>query len=518
METCKATIQEGPRKGNRCKFPPNSTMYCGRHQRNKIYDDGMAEGKKWCRLFFRGCSNEVLEDGMTSCEDCRTKLMKKENHCKHEGCTFKTNDEYCKKHVRDIYYSEEKEKGIAYCDIARGCFTILDGSKKSCDSCLEKIRETDKKRLDSRRQLIEVAQTTNNTTRCCVKCTKDFESFQTGHRKDSMHCKECLEKQAKCDKKREGRVRNYKEERLNNLEASYKTHTVESLKRGYGDFQINFDEFKELVTSACHYCKSKTDSEAVGIDRINNDIGYTKENCVPACWTCNRMKHFYHPAFFIEKCKIMAKHMIPSKAFYKKWSLYYTRTNYRNYSAYKREAEGRKLEFEITQEQWNWLSRSPCYLCGFQSAKGIGLDRVDNTIRKYSIETSRPCCGSCNSMKNEMTLPDLLQKCKVISEAYPSYEQFASVPISKNPLKPLKEVKEPRTYWKASTVYYAIMSNSTEDFYETYKSSIIEDEFTDLCKVVKSSPKDAAQKRIDTFLQTMRKRRYRKNHINTPSK
>lgn len=118
-------------------------------------------------------------------------------------------------------------------------------------------------------------------------------------------------------------------------------------------------------------------------------------------------------------------------------------------------------------------------------------------------------------MKNEMSLPDLLQKCKVISEAYPSYEQFASVPISKNPLK---EVKESRKYWKASTVYYAIMGNSTEAFYEAYKSSIIEDEFTDLCKVVKSSLKDDAQKRIDTFLQTMRKRRYRKNHINTPSK
>lgn len=209
--------------------------------------------------------------------------------------------------------------------------------------------------------------------------------------------------------------------------------------------------------------------------------------------------------------------MIPSKAFYKKWSLYYTRTNYRNYSAYKREAEGRKLDFEISQEQWDWLIRSPCYLCGFQSAKGIGLDRVDNTIRKYSIETSRPCCGSCNNMKNEMSLSELLEKCKVISEAYPSYEQFASLPVSKNPLKPLKEVKEPRTYWKASTVYYAIMSNSTEAFYEAYKSSIIEDEFTDLCKHVKCSPKDAAQKRIDTFLQTMRKRRYRKNNINTPS-
>jgi hypothetical protein len=518
METCKAIIQEGPRKGKSCEFPPNSTMYCGRHQRNKMYDDGVAEGKKWCRFFFRGCDT-VLDPASdaSSCEKCKDALSNKKNACNHEGCKFKTNDTFCKKHERDVYYIEEKEKGVRYCDIARGCFTILNESKKSCDDCLEKIRKTDSARYKGRKELIMAAQASNSTTRSCIKCTKEFQAFKTCNEKDSVHCKLCLEKHTNQDRKREGRVRNYKEERLNNLESSYKVHISESLKRGYGDFQLNFDDFKELVTSPCHYCKIKKESEAIGIDRVNNDIGYVKENCVPACWKCNRMKHFYHPAFFIEKCKIIAKKLIPDNAFYNRWSLYYSRSCYRNYTTYKREAEGRNIAFEITQQQWDWITRSQCYLCGFQNPKGIGIDRQDNTVRSYTIENCRPCCGSCNSMKNELSLQDLLEHCKVVSDAYPTYEHFSSIPILKNPLKVTIKEDSDRSHWKSSSIYYAIISDSAGAFYDAYKPSLSEDEYIDLCNKVKSYQKDAAHTLIEKLLKTLRKRRYRQaNTSKTP--
>lgn len=46
--------------------------------------------------------------------------------------------------------------------------------------------------------------------------------------------------------------------------------------------------FQEL----CTYCGAP----ATGFDRINNKIGHTKENCVPACIECNvaRMDNFTH--------------------------------------------------------------------------------------------------------------------------------------------------------------------------------------------------------------------------------
>ena len=128
MAQCKAVIQEGPRKGLNCQFPPGDNEYCGRHLRNKIYDDGIVEGKVWCRFFFRGCNNEVSDEA--SCEDCKKRLCKKTLSCKHDGCKFKiTEGDFCKKHERDKYYIEEKEKGIKYCDISRGCFNILNDKK-----------------------------------------------------------------------------------------------------------------------------------------------------------------------------------------------------------------------------------------------------------------------------------------------------------------------------------------------------------------------------------------------------
>jgi len=302
---------------------------------------------------------------------------------------------------------------------------------------------------------------------------------------------------------------------MKHLEIHYKHYITGSLKRGYGDFQLNFEEFQTLVTSPCHYCKNINDKEANGIDRVNNDLGYTKGNCVPACWKCNKMKHFYHPEFFVEKCKIIIKEVVPTNEFYSKWALYYTRTNNRNYVTYKRDSEElRELAFEITQEQWDWLTRSPCYLCGYQDAHGIGLDRMDNTIRKYTIENCRPCCGSCNFMKNDTPLEEFLSQCKNISNTWPQSTIFNLIPLSKNPLKEA-EVKghlmnsEDRIHWKSKGLYYAILSDTARAFQESYKAVFTEDEFSGLCKIIKESTKEVALSLLKDTLGKLKKRKYR---------
>jgi hypothetical protein len=518
MAQCKAVIQEGARKGLQCQFPPGDTSYCGRHLRNKTYDEGISIGKKWCRFFFRGCNNEVTDD--LTCIDCKTRICKKTNNCKHNGCKFKTlGEDFCKKHERDKYYNEEKEKGIKFCNVPRGCFNILK-DKKSCDTCLEINRKKDMDAYNNRKTLIKAAEAVNSTTRSCVNCEKDFEVFKTRYNKDSVNCKDCSNKQAIQDKKRENRERNHKNERFRNLERAYREYIKSALKRGYGDFELDFEEFKIIVTLPCNYCKSIKEDEANGIDRLNNDIGYTKENCVPACWKCNRMKHFYNPEFFLEKCKIITKEKIPDKNFYSKWALYYTRTNNRNYTTYKREAEEiRNLPFEITQCQWDWLTRSPCYLCGYQDAHGIGIDRVDNTVRKYTIENCRPCCGSCNSMKNDFLLQEFIEQCKTISDANPIIKDYNI--ISTNPLKEA-EAKgqminpDDRTHWKSRGIFYAILSDTAHAFQESFKEVFSIDEFNELCKSVKESTNEVALSILKNTLNTLKKRKYRLHNRTTP--
>jgi hypothetical protein len=43
-----------------------------------------------------------------------------------------------------------------------------------------------------------------------------------------------------------------------------------------------------------------------GIDRLVNDGGYSAENSVPCCWTCNRMKSDMSAADFLRLCRAIA--------------------------------------------------------------------------------------------------------------------------------------------------------------------------------------------------------------------
>lgn len=52
-------------------------------------------------------------------------------------------------------------------------------------------------------------------------------------------------------------------------------------------FDLSKDKFKNIFESPCTYCSKE---QSHGIDRKDNNVGYTEENCLPCCWTCNRMK------------------------------------------------------------------------------------------------------------------------------------------------------------------------------------------------------------------------------------
>jgi hypothetical protein len=84
----------------------------------------------------------------------------------------------------------------------------------------------------------------------------------------------------------------------------------EAGRRGL-EFELNPQEFIELVKTACFFCgnaptrlasaycgkslkirnlKSDSDFRCHGLDRIDNERGYVAGNVVPCCWECNRIK------------------------------------------------------------------------------------------------------------------------------------------------------------------------------------------------------------------------------------
>lgn len=72
------------------------------------------------------------------------------------------------------------------------------------------------------------------------------------------------------------------------------------------EFEIEIEEFRYLCQQNCYYCGGQPNNLITyrgqnsftfryfvysGLDRINNDIGYTRQNVVPCCIICNRAKN-----------------------------------------------------------------------------------------------------------------------------------------------------------------------------------------------------------------------------------
>lgn len=79
-------------------------------------------------------------------------------------------------------------------------------------------------------------------------------------------------------------------------------------KRNMREFELTKKEFMYIINLPCKYCGALpvTDANGAvrnGIDRANNEEGYTKNNCVPCCSRCNKSKHTMSDEEFFEWIK-----------------------------------------------------------------------------------------------------------------------------------------------------------------------------------------------------------------------
>jgi 5-methylcytosine-specific restriction endonuclease McrA len=103
----------------------------------------------------------------------------------------------------------------------------------------------------------------------------------------------------------------------NKLFRQYKT----SSKRRGLIFSLSMEQFENLTRSSCHYCGTKPQTISRkcsefgsylynGIDRKNNDLGYTIENCVPCCQECNFLKSVMSYTNFLKRIKMIYLNLI----------------------------------------------------------------------------------------------------------------------------------------------------------------------------------------------------------------
>lgn len=95
------------------------------------------------------------------------------------------------------------------------------------------------------------------------------------------------------------------------------------------------------------------------------------------------------------------------------------------YGAYRRQAQGRNLPFELSKEEFKNITSQTCHYCAKAPSSVCrrlringdyvynGIDRRDNRLG-YTISNSLPCCKFCNVAKSDYSYEEFLSFIKNI--------------------------------------------------------------------------------------------------------
>jgi hypothetical protein len=357
---------------------------------------------------------------------------------KGELCGRETEEQYCSKHKRQAIIDKAIKENIRYCDIARGCYTVLADYEAKCMHCLHKARINDRKANDKKRQ-------DPNLCLDCGRTLTDAIRAKGKHDKPLRRCVPCYEKLLKQESERPERNRNFKAEAFTNKHVIWNHYVKGAKKRGI-PFALSRTHFQELIVKPCFYCKYHKEGEVNGIDRVDNQKGYIENNVVPCCETCNVLKGSQHPQEFIDKMwaihqYITLKQPITSELV-EKWSTYRSKTT-PHYKTYAKSATSRNIIFQLSEPEFSEMVQQSCYLCGLVDKNGI--DRFDN-VKGYLLENCRACCGHCNLMKKDKTYESILRNAEQIYVTYAELTEWIgtkSIRIRVSKTEPRIKIENP---------------------------------------------------------------------------
>lgn len=371
---------------------------------------------------------------------------------KGELCGKETEEKYCSKHKRQAIIDKATIENIRYCDIARGCYTILADHEAKCTHCLHKSRINDRKANDKKRQ-------DPNLCLDCGRTLTDMIRAKGKHDKPLRRCVPCYEKLLKQESNRPERERNFKAEAFANKHVIW-NHYVKGAKKRSIHFGISKTLFDSLILKPCFYCNYHKEGEVHGIDRVDNQKGYIEENVVPCCETCNVLKGSQHPQEFIDKMLAIHQYKTTTKPIssevVEKWSTTYRSKTTPHYKTYVKGATTRNIEFRLSDLEFSEIVQQPCYLCGLSDKNGI--DRFDNS-KGYLLENCRPCCGHCNLMKKDRTYESILRNAEHIHTKYEELTVWISaksISVRASKTEPRVKVEHPETQFTIPLEYKPI--------------------------------------------------------------
>ena len=392
-----------------CTFKRSKeNIYCNKHQLCIFVDETVAMNKKVCKQYIRGCRSQLdLDYQYSRCQKCLEKDREQDKNRRVNAMASKKTDTHqtcstcCKEFENSLFIG------------------VNGGTTKTCKNCRDANRIQDQNRdKEHCNELHRIADKKPE------RIAKKAEWKEANYEKIAMYCMnhrqrkidedvdEYLKRNAQNAKQwrdnNPDKVSMINQTKINNINLQYGVY-LRSARDKNLDFEILQEDFNKLVKEPCHYCDVIQERGFNGIDRLGSNIGYIVDNCVSCCKTCNYMKCSLSVDVFLKRLEhiLSYNNKINGRYFPEE----YCDTDAASYNQYKTRAENKSLPFVLTENEYNIIINSQCYLCGRKSCEKYknGIDRIDNNLG-YVISNVKTCCGSCNHIKKDMSLDELFNK------------------------------------------------------------------------------------------------------------
>jgi hypothetical protein len=206
-------------------------------------------------------------------------------------------------------------------------------------------------------------------------------------------------------------------EHLLKLENKFLTYKKSALKNNR-IFTLTKEFVDNLLLQNCHYCNVKH-TYKIGIDRKDNTLGYTPENSLPACSTCNFMKQKLDYNLFIQYCKNIniSTHTVEFNKLQSSEYIKHKISKSKDSCNQKNNLTSKKRFFYLTYDECNTILSNKCTYCKNLNSISIGLDRTVAS-GDYTVVNTVACCTVCNFMKYVFDVNVFLEKTKLISQHF----------------------------------------------------------------------------------------------------